>query len=331
MDDFWQQDLGSGITCIDTGYGRPMLAACYMLEANGQLAFIDCGTSYTVARVRKVLAAKGYSVEQVSYVIPTHVHLDHAGGAGAMMDAFPNARLVIHPRGARHMIDPSKLIAGVKAVYGEQGYVKHFGELIPVPADRVIEAADGYQLAMDGRTLSFIDSPGHARHHFCVHDSLSEGIFSGDTFGLSYREFDTENGPFIFATTTPVQFDPEAWYQTLDRLMALKPKNFYLTHFSSIAATAELEQHLRQSIKTFVDIAVSASANSDQPGAKIKRKLEEVLLVAIREHGCQLPDAQCRELIKGDVELNAQGLECWLKSKEKGNYSASPQKPPFLR
>ncbi len=314
MADFWYQDLGHGITCIDTGYGRPMLAACYMLEANDELAFIDCGTSYTVERALKVLKDKGYTAEQVSYVIPTHVHLDHAGGAGAMIEAFPNARLVIHPRGARHMIDPTKLIAGVKAVYGEEGYKKHFDVLVPVPEDRVIEADDGYTLEMNGRKLSFIDTPGHARHHFCVHDSLSAGIFTGDTFGLSYREFDTENGPFIFATTTPVQFDPQAWYQTLDRLMALNPENFYLTHFSAIPATAELEQKLRDSIKAFVDIAQSAAANSDHPREEILQQMEKNLVAGLRAHGCQLSDTQCRELLEGDIDLNTQGLEFWLKS-----------------
>lgn len=320
MTGFWQQDLGHGITCIDTGYARPMLAACYMLEANGQLAFIDCGTSYTVERALKILGGKGYTAEQVSYVIPTHVHLDHAGGAGAMIAAFPNARLVIHPRGARHMIDPTKLIAGVKAVYGEAGYKKHFGELVAVPEDRVIEAGDGFELDMNGRLLNFIDTPGHARHHFCIHDALSNGIFTGDTFGLSYREFDTENGSFIFATTTPVQFDPQAWYQTLDRLMALKPDNFYLTHFSVIPATADLEQRLRQSIEMFVAIADAASANvanvnGDNLRQEIMQKMEEKLMNELRAHGCQLSDSKCRELLKGDIDLNTQGLVFWLKSK----------------
>ena len=316
MADFWYQDLGHGITCIDTGYGRPMLAACYMLEANDQLAFIDCGTSYTVERALEIITGKGYSAEQVSYVMPTHVHLDHAGGAGAMIDAFPNAQLVIHPRGARHMIDPSKLIAGVKAVYGEEGYQKHFGELLAVPKERVIEAGDGFELDMSGRKLSFIDSPGHARHHFCVHDSLSESIFTGDAFGLSYREFDTDNGPFIFATTTPVQFDPQAWYQTLERLMALKPKNFYLTHFGSIPATAKLAQRLRQSIETFADIAITAEADNAEPCEQIMQKMEENLMFGLRAHGCQLSAAECGELLKGDIDLNTQGLEFWLKNKQ---------------
>ena len=317
MAGFWYQDLGYDITCIDTGYGRPMLAACYMLEANGRLAFVDCGTSHTLERALEVITSKGYTAEQVNYVIPTHVHLDHAGGAGTMMDAFPNARLVIHPRGAAHMIDPAKLIAGVKAVYGEEGYQKHFGELLPVSADRVIEADDGYELDMGDRKLTFLDTPGHARHHFCIHDSFSEGIFTGDTFGLSYREFDTDNGPFIFATTTPVQFDPDAWYQTLDRMMALNPKNFYLTHFSVIPATAENEQQLRQSIESFVAIAENAAKNSEHPREVIMQQMEENLITDLRALGCQLSDAECKALLAGDIDLNTQGLQFWLNSKKR--------------
>lgn len=322
MANFWHQDLGDGITCIDTGYDRPMLAACYMIESDGQLAFVDTGTSHTLARALEIIQEKGYTPEQVSYVIPTHVHLDHAGGAGAMMDAFTNAKLVIHPRGARHMIDPSKLIAGVKAVYGEAGYQKHFGELLPIAAERVIEAGDDFEIDMNGRAFRFIDSPGHARHHFCVHDIQSNGIFTGDTFGLSYREFDVEDKPFIFATTTPVQFDPDAWYQTLDRLMALKPKNFYLTHFNAIPATEALEQKLRQSIKAFVDIAATAEASTAKASAssnnlheEIMKLMEENLISGLRAHGCQLSDEQCKEILAGDIDLNAQGLEFWLKSK----------------
>ena len=319
MTDFWRQDLGEGITCIDTGYGRPLLAACYLLESDSMLAFVDTGTSHTVPRALEVLQEKGFTPEQVRYVIPTHVHLDHAGGAGAMMEVFPNASLVIHPRGARHMIDPAKLIAGVKAVYGEDGYQQHFGKLIPVAEDRVIVADDGFRLNLGKRKLTFIDSPGHAQHHFCIHDELSNGIFTGDTFGLSYREFDTEKGPFVFATTTPVQFDPVAWNHTLDRLMTLQPERFYLTHFSAIPADPALAEQLRYSIKAFVDIALTAQANSDKPREEMMRQMEKLLMAGLREHGCQLPDAQCRELLNGDIDLNTQGLEVWLSRQAQKN------------
>jgi glyoxylase-like metal-dependent hydrolase (beta-lactamase superfamily II) len=316
MRETWRQDLGEGITCIDTGYVRPRLAACYLVEAGDQAAFIDCGIPRSLPGVLEVLRERGIAAEQVAYVIPTHVHLDHAGGAGAMMRAFPQARLVVHPRGARHLIDPSKLIAGVKAVYGEAAYRDNFGELVPVAADRVIEAPDGFALDLDVRRLTFYDSPGHARHHFCVHDDRSQGIFTGDTFGLSYREFDTPKGPFLFATTTPVQFDPDAWYRTLDRLLALEARRLYLTHFSSVELTQSLASRLRESIGAFVEIALAEEASGEMRRRNIAERMRALLLEGLQAHGCELPESECESLLAPDIDLNAQGLDVWLSGRE---------------
>ena len=210
-------DLGDGILCIDTGLYRHGLAACYLIRERERLALVDTGTAHTVPRLLELIAARGLSPEQVKYVIPTHVHLDHAGGAGALMAACPNARLVIHPKGVTHMIDPAKLTAGASAVYGEEAFARDFGELIPIEGERVIPATDGMELDLAGRSLTFIDTPGHANHHGCLFDTRGRGFFTGDTFGISYRELDTENGPFLFAPTTPVAFDPEAWLESVKK------------------------------------------------------------------------------------------------------------------
>lgn len=312
MSEVWRQALGDGVTCIDTGYSRPRLAACYLVQGGDQVAIIDCGTAHTAPRVLTVLEQGNIAPEQVAYVIPTHVHLDHAGGAGAMMQVFSRARLVVHPRGARHLIDPAKLIAGVKAVYGEAVYREAFGELVPVPADRVIEAPDGFELVLGGRRLSILDSPGHARHHFCVYDELSKGIFTGDTFGLSYREFDTDNGPFLFATTTPVQFDPDAWYTTLDRIQALAARRAYLTHFGAIGLTPALVHRLRKSIHSFVEIALAEQQTAGDRIQNIAQRMRALLIDELRAHGCGLALSECESLLEGDIDLNAQGLDVWL-------------------
>ncbi|MGI9303292.1 MAG: MBL fold metallo-hydrolase, partial [Gammaproteobacteria bacterium] len=241
-------ELGHGITCVDTAYIRPALAACYLLVENAQAAFIDTGTNYTVPSLLELLAIKGVAREDVVYVMPTHVHLDHGGGAGELMRQLPNAELVIHPRGARHMIDPAKLTAGATAVYGEKEFRKSFGELVPVPESRVIVADDGFELDFNGRRLSFLDTPGHARHHYCVYDETSEGFFTGDTFGISYRELDGADGAFIIPTTPPTQFDPQAWCQSLDRLMSYEPRRMYLTHFGMVTGVPRLADDLRRGI-----------------------------------------------------------------------------------
>ncbi len=228
-DQIYYQDLGNGITCIDTLLHRPGLASCYLVEQGGVAGFIDTGTNNSVPILLEVLRRKGISHDDVLFVMPTHVHLDHAGGAGGLMQHFPNATLLMHPRGARHMIDPARLEQGSLAVYGEAAFAEMFGRLIPVDAGRVQEVDDGFELDLNGRKLTFLDTPGHARHHYCVYDELSRGIFSGDTCGASYPELNNGRARFIFPPSTPVQFDPTAWCETLERVMLYHPERMYVT------------------------------------------------------------------------------------------------------
>lgn len=308
-------ELAGQICCIDTLYQRPGLAACYLIESAGQAAFIDTGTAPRMPMLMQILAAKGIRPAQVSYVIATHVHLDHAGAAGQLMQALPAARLVVHPLGAPHLIDPTKLIAGATAVYGAQHFTQLYGELLPVPAARVIEAQDDGVLQLGDRLLRCLDTPGHARHHICVYDELTRGVFTGDTFGLSYREFDSAQGPFMLPTTTPVQFDPEAWHSSLERLMAFQPKAVYLTHFGRLEAPQQLVQHLHQGIDDFVNIAVQAPEKD--PSGYIKSALREWSREKLATHGCQQSKAQIDRLLDMDLELNTQGLMVWLARRRK--------------
>lgn len=303
-------DLPEQISCIDTHYLRPGLAACYLMQSAGEAAFIDTGTAHAAPMLMELLKHKGIAPAEVKYVIPTHVHLDHAGGAGQLMQQLPEAQLVIHPYGARHMIDPAKLTAGATAVYGEERFKAMFGELKPVPEERVIEAPDGFSLDLGGRQLICLDTPGHARHHICIYDEQSKGFFSGDTFGLSYREFDSPQGPFIMPTSTPVQFDPEAWHGTLDRLMRYRPETIYLTHFGQVQNPTKLASDLHTAIDDFVSIA--ERADGPEPTRQIRIGLLEWLLRKLTEHGGRHTPDQVEELLGMDLDLNAQGLEVWL-------------------
>jgi glyoxylase-like metal-dependent hydrolase (beta-lactamase superfamily II) len=313
MLDFDTIEYANQITCIDTRYQRPALAACYLLESEGEAVFIDTGTSLTVPRLMDILAAKGIQASQVKYVIPTHVHLDHAGGAGELMRQLPNASLVIHPYGAKHMIDPSKLIAGATAVYGEEQFERQFGKLIPIAEERVIEAPDGMRVSFGDRELLILDTPGHARHHFCIYDALSQGIFTGDTFGLSYREFDNEHGHFIIPTTTPVQFDPKAWHTSLKRLIALSPERIYLTHYGEIGNPKETAEKLSRYIDEFATIA---KASGGTPGkervADILNSLKEWMMNELQSHDCRHSPEIIEQLMSMDLRLDAQGLDVWL-------------------
>jgi len=310
----------AGITCIDAMYIQPGHACCYLMVENGRAAFIDTGTGHTVPYLLETLKLKNLSIDDVDYVIPTHVHLDHAGGAGLLMSKLPNAKLVIHPRGAQHMIDPERLIADTLAVYGEEKFKQYYGEIIPIDEQRAIVAKDEDKIKLANRTLKFLDTPGHARHHFCVYDQTSEGFFTGDTFGLSYKELDNEDGAFILPTTTPVQFEPDAWQNTLTRILEHQPKNMYLTHFGRVTEIDRLAQQLREGINEYADIAkncLNSKSSSDNQEQIIKEKITELLQTQLRKRYSENEVSKYVELFDSDLDLNAAGLEVWVNRLEK--------------
>lgn len=311
----WAQPLGEGVWRIDTGFQRPDFDAAYLLVQSGHAAFIDTGTNHAVPRLLTTLQALGLPPEAVDFVIPTHVHLDHAGGAGLLMSRLPRAQLVVHPRGARHMIDPSALWQGATAVYGEAEMQRSYGQLVPVPVERVLPSRDGLTLDLGGRLLECIDTPGHARHHHCLWDSLSRGWFTGDTFGLSYREFDVDGRPWILPTTTPVQFEPEPLKASIERLLARDPACVYLTHYGKLGDVAALGRQLLKGLEQVRSLAVDVASENLAPGPRherLKARLMALYLHALADHGCTLEASACGALLSMDVELNAQGLAIWL-------------------
>ncbi|WP_028919395.1 MBL fold metallo-hydrolase [Pseudoxanthomonas suwonensis] len=300
-----------GIHTIDTDYVRPGFDAAYLVTENGRGAFIDCGTNNSVPQLLRALDAAGLAPADVDWLVLTHAHLDHAGGAGLLMRQLPNARLVAHPRAAPHMIDPAKLVAGATAVYGEAEFARHYGELVPVPAERVVVANDGHVVDLAGRPLLCIDTPGHARHHLCVWDARSRSWFTGDTFGLSYRELDSGRGAFIIPTSSPVQFEPEAMQASIKRMMARAPLAMYLTHYGRVGDVARLAAEMHEQVDAMVSLAQACDGGPDRHRALVAA-LSEYYLERAQAHGCALDDAAVLRVLEMDIELNAQGLEIWL-------------------
>ncbi len=303
--------VGNGVYRIDVEYLRPGLAASHLIVDKGRAAFVDTGAAPAHPRLMAALAELDLAPEQVDYVFLTHVHLDHAGGAGQLMRALPTATAVLHPRGAPHMVDPAKLIAGTLDVYGEELYRELYGEILPITADRVRVVNDGDRLSLGTRTFEFLDAPGHARHHYCAHDLDHGDIFSGDTFGISYREFDTAAGPFVFPTTTPVQFDPVALHASIDRLMSRKPRRMVLTHFGPVEDLDRLARDLHASIDEFVRIAQRYGQASDRT-TRIAQEMFDYLDTRLDAHGYDGDAGLRHELLDPDIRLNTQGLEVWL-------------------
>lgn len=301
-----------GICAVDADYVRVGLAAVHIVEHAGRAAFVDTGTNYSVPHLLAALDELGLAPAAVDYVFLTHVHLDHAGGAGALMQVLPNARAVLHPRGAPHMIDPAKLIAASITVYGENAFRQLYGDIVAIPAERVIVTEDGQKLSLAGREFEFLHTPGHALHHQAIVDGQSRSIFTGDTFGISYREFDTARGAFIIPATTPSQFDPEQLIASIDRLQSLAPDALYLMHYARVTDVPRLAIDLKSQIQSFVQIA-RRHAGSSQVYDLIREDMWRLWLQLAREHGCTLPDSEISELLSPDLDLNTQGLIAWLK------------------
>jgi glyoxylase-like metal-dependent hydrolase (beta-lactamase superfamily II) len=301
-----------GISVIDSEYYSKDFAAIYLLKQKNKVIIIETGTNYSVPHVKDALSQIGLSFSDVSYVIPTHVHLDHAGGAGLLMMQCQNAALVVHPRGARHLIDPSKLVAGAKAVYGENKFKEYYGEIFPIDANRVIQADDNFILDFDGRELRFIDTPGHARHHFCIWDKATKSMFTGDTFGISYRDLDHQDELYILPSTSPVQFDPEALIQSINRIMEFKPERVCLTHFSAIKPTKKATNKLIESIHFVSNLAIKYADKNDSESI-IYKKMMDYFLEGLNEIGFQNND-YAKDRLSLDVLINTQGLIYWQKN-----------------
>ncbi len=309
-------DYPHGITAIDSGYVRPHLDAIHLIVENGRAAVVDTGTNDSIPFVLETLAAKGLGPDAIDYVLLTHVHLDHAGGAGLLMQKAPNAKLVVHPRGTRHMVDPSKLMAATRDVYGVEAAREMYGDIVPVPRERVIEATDGYTVDLAERIFTFYDTPGHARHHNCILDGATGHLFTGDMFGLSYRELDRDGRQFIFPATTPSQFDPDAFHASIARMTALKPDALYLTHYGKVTDVSRLAKDLLRLVDAHAEVGRRCATIVDKAARAIALK-DGVRGIAVAEAKRQpwgIDEAAALEVLVMDIQLNADGLESWIAS-----------------
>ncbi len=303
------QTSNPDIFVIDAHYYQAELASIHFLRDGDRFAIVDTGTNDSVPYIKAALAELGADFSNVDYIILTHIHLDHAGGAGALMQLCSNATLVVHPRGARHMVDPSKLIAGATAVYGEAQFAKMYGDIVGVDETRVISPEDAEQLQFGSKTLTFYDTPGHAAHHYCIIEEGSKCVFTGDTLGIGYKALRDENHTFLCPTTTPVQFDPAALHASIDKVMALDPAFLYLTHYSEVKPTARMIAGLHEQIDDYV--ALTEIAVKEQKEDQLGKIIEDYLVTRATNELPNLEAETARHWLKLDANLNAQGLSFW--------------------
>lgn len=308
-------DLGNRIHLID-GFdiGMPGRTGTYVLQEE-ELTLIETGPSPSVPYVKAGLEDLGLNLADVKYVIVTHVHLDHAGGAGLFLKDLPNAKVIVHPRGKRHLANPTKLIAGARAVYGDT-FDQLFDPIVPIPEDRLITKEDGETLAIGPDcTLTFYDTPGHAKHHFSIYDPVSNGIFTGDTSGVRYHQAQDHNLTFYLPTTSPNQFDPDAMQQQIERFRRMNVDRIYFGHFSMSEEPETVYNQVSEWIPRFVEAGERATANGE--GVKgIKNRLQEKVTAYLREQN--IPDDHpVYNILTLDFEVCSQGIADYLQKRDK--------------
>lgn len=306
-----------GIYAIDSGYYRPLLDAIQLVVSDdGRAALIDTGTVHAVPRVLAALDEVALSPEAVDWICVTHVHLDHAGGAGGLAAVLPHAQVAVHPRGARHLAEPDKLWAGTVAVYGRENAERLYGALVPVAADRIVEVGEGSEVVFGTRRFAVLDTPGHARHHVCYWDAAARAAFTGDTFGLCYREMVGADGrSHVFATTTPVHFDPAALTHSVDRLLALDPEAIYPTHYGRATDVPRLGAVLKRLVAEHVAAGEAVDPAAPDAHAQLSARLEALVRREAAEQGWGVQGDAAAALLAADIELNAQGLLVWLNTR----------------
>lgn len=319
----------TGVHTIDTHYlGQPEFAAAYLIVEQGRAAFIDNNTHAAVPKLLDTLAETGLGPEDVDYLIITHVHLDHAGGTSTLARHCPNATIIAHPRAAPHVIDPSKLVASASAVYGEAEFKRLYGTIEPVAAERVRTMDDEETLRFGSRSLRFLHTRGHANHHFCIADSASESIFTGDAFGLVYPRLQA-HGTFAFPSTSPTDFEPELARQAVQRLVDERPRCLYPTHFGGVTdietAAGQLMRHL-DFAERLRDEAERSDRADEALTAYCRGRIRDYFTGLLDGRGTLGASKNAWALIELDIDLNAQGIAFAANKRRRKARAAEAQK-----
>lgn len=267
------------------------MIASYLLQSAGELALVEIGPTSTLDKLLAGLSATGVDPADIDKLLVTHIHLDHAGAAGTFMAHFPRARLYVHEIGASHLIAPEKLIRSATRIYGDM-MGPLWGEVVPVPADRVVVLADGDVITVGNYRLDVIYTPGHAIHHVVFHEAQRGDLFTGDVAAVRLQGM-----RYVRPPTPPPDVDLPAWHDSIERLRALRPAALYLTHFGPFT---DIDRHLDEADRQLVAWGeiVRKAAESGQHSREIADNLR---LHGNRELLAETNDAQRIE----DYELAA--------------------------
>jgi glyoxylase-like metal-dependent hydrolase (beta-lactamase superfamily II) len=310
-------DFGYGIHMID-GYdlGMPGRTGIYVITGEA-LTLVETGPAPSVPYIRAGLKELGYSLQEIRYIIVTHIHLDHAGGVGLLLTECPHAEVVVHPRGYRHLADPSRLVKGARVIYGD-AFDRLFDPVLPVPEEKLITKGEGDVLDLGGgRKLTFIDSPGHAAHHLSIFDPVSRGWFTGDTAGVRYHH--TADLGFIvyLPSTSPNQFDPDAMKRSMKRMAERKPERLFFGHFGMSEEPRNVFRQVAAELDHFMAIGREVMA-AGKGASEMEDRLLQHYQAVLQAQGCGT-DHPVWEPLTLDLKVCAMGVEGYFIKQSKNN------------
>ena len=300
--------LTGGMDYLDLNFlGRPGIIAAAVLKGANGVALVDPGPSTTLDGLLKALEAQGIAVRDVRQLLLTHIHLDHAGATGLLLRANPDIEVFVHERGARHLIDPSKLVASATRLYGED-MDRLWGAVVPVPAARVRTLSGNERLSAGGRELEVADTPGHASHHVSYFDRSSGIAFVGDTAGIRRGA-----GSYIMPPTPPPDIDLEAWRTSADRILSWDPDTLFLTHFGPFRGARPHFQELFERLDTWSAVVRRLLADSTIDDDERERRFVEEGRQDIRR---TVGEAEAEQYGRaGRLDYSWQGLARYWRSK----------------
>ncbi|WP_026583076.1 MBL fold metallo-hydrolase [Bacillus sp. J33] len=278
------------------------------------LTLVETSASPSIPYILQGIKELNLRPEEVDYIIVTHIHLDHAGGAGLLLTHCPNAKLIVHPKGARHISDPSRLIAGAKAVYGDK-FNELFDPVLPVPQDKIMIKDHEDELAIGPRcTLKFYNSPGHANHHFSIFHPVVNGMFTGDTAGVTYPQLKEEGIELYLPSTSPNQFNPKKMLDSIEMYEKLNLDYIFFGHYGMSSNPKEVYRQIRE----WLDVFITAGKSGVEEGGSFesqtqaaKDKLANQIKTYLTDKGIS-KDHPVYEILSVDIEVCAMGLIDYL-------------------
>ncbi len=295
---------------IDCNYMYPRFAASYLMIEGDSAAFFETNTTRAVPLLLSALKEHHLEPDQVQYIVVTHIHLDHSGGATQLARMCPNATILAHDKAAKHIIDPEKLVKGAISIYGEAEFQRLYGQINGIDPRRVRIMGDGEKLRFGNRALEFIYTAGHAWHHFCIYDSGTEGVFTGDSFGLGYPILNQGGTPFIFPSTSPIGFDAIEARKSIEKILNTGARQVYLTHYGVFEDPGRHAESLLGYIDD-MELILNKAIDSKLKGDALERFcLREITRFFEKELGLRGLEyaGPIRDLLKTDLELNAKGI-----------------------